>query len=320
MTSEKELDFYRDWSASEPTIPIFSKGWWLDAVAPDSWAVVMIKNEEDVVACMPYCIEKKAGFTLLRQPPLTQNLGPWVSESSAKYSKRLAREKDLLEALIDGLPDYHGFFQNWHYTQSNWLPFFWRKFSQTTRYTYVIEDLSDLKAVFSEFEHSKRKNIKKAKNIVNVSWDVDCYDFYNNHKLTLEKQGQRISYGYDLFESIYRASYSKGMGRTLGAYDSSGNLHAALFILFDDMSAYDLISTIDPDYRSSGAASLLVQEAIRLTAERGIMRFDFEGSMIEPVERSFRQFGARQISYHSVSHMPSRTLRAAKALRELFRK
>jgi GNAT superfamily N-acetyltransferase len=316
---DDENSVYRDWSASESTLPIFSKGWWLDAVAPDSWSAVILKNGSDIIASMPYCISKKGPFITLGQPPLTQHLGPWISDSRAKYSKRLAREKDLMEALIDGLPEYHGFRQNWHYTRQNWLPFYWRCFTQTTRYTYVLEGLSNLDFVFPEFEHSKRKNIKKAQKIVRVSWDIGFDKFYDNHKTTLKKQGQKISYGYELFKRIYESSYQLGLGRTLGAYDSAGNLHAALFIVFDDMSAYDLISTIDPDFRSSGAASLLVKEAIQYAAERGLNRFDFEGSMIEPVERSFRQFGARQVPYHSVSHFPSRTLRFAKDFRRMLK-
>lgn len=312
MSTENGNDVYREWSENETTLPIFSKGWWLDAVAPNSWSAVVINMNQDVVAAMPYFRRRKLSFVVLGQPPLTQNLGPWIGDVDTKYSKRLAREKDLMEALIERLPTYDGFYQNWHYSRTNWLPFYWRGFEQTTRYTYVIDCLSDLDKVFAEFEHSKRKNIKKAEKMVHVEWDIGCEEFYKNHVMTLSKQGQKISYSYDLFSRIYHSCYTKSMGRTLGAYDSSGNLHAALFIVFDEMSAYDLISTIDPEYRTYGAASLLVREAIKLTSERGLPRFDFEGSMIEPVERSFRQFGAVQKSYHSVTHIPSRTLRMAK--------
>lgn len=310
---------YRIFSQNEPTIPIFSKSWWLDAVADNDWDVCLIEKGDEIQATMPYVLQKRYGFTILGQPPLTQNLGPWLSPSTAKYPKRLARDKDLMETLINNLPEYHEFHQKWHYSQVNWLPFYWKKFRQTTRYTYVIQGLSDLDTVFSEFEHSKRKNIKKAEKVVSVLWDIGLDEFFHNHKMTLQKQGLAISHDYEVFKRIYESSYQQGMGRTLGAYDSSGNLHAALFIVFDEMSAYDLISTIDPDFRSIGAASLLVREAIKYAAERGLDRFDFEGSMIEPVERSFRQFGARQVAYHSVSHIPSRILRAAKSVRELLR-
>ena len=61
--------------------------------------------------------------------------------------------------------------------------------------------------------------------------------------------------------------------------------------------AYDLISTLDPDYRASGASSMLVYEMIKFLSGEGVKVFDFEGSMIPGVEESFRHFGAKQTPY-----------------------
>ncbi|MNF11290.1 hypothetical protein D3C80_2124830 [compost metagenome] len=46
-------------------------------------------------------------------------------------------------------------------------------------------------------------------------------------------------------------------------------------------------------------------------------KFDFEGSMSEPVERSFRQYGAVQIPYFAVSKTPSRLLKTYLFLKDL---
>jgi len=324
VSSDEDLDFYRIWSEAERTLPLFSKGWWLDAVAPGRWGVSVVKKEDNIVASMPYVrggtvLRVITGPRILGQPPFTQNLGPWISASAKTTSRGLSRQKFLMETLIDQLPSYSYFRQNWHYDQTNWLPFFWRGFRQTTRYTYVIDDLSDIAATLSRFDHSKRKDIRKARQIVTVSWDLSAEDFFQNHESTLGEQGKRISYDFKTFERIYNAAYLRKKGRTLGAYDAMGNLHAALFIVFDDMSAYNLVSTIDPRFRSSGAASLLVQEAITLSAKLGFAKFDFEGSMIEGVENSFRKFGASQFQYHSLVHVPSRLIRLALASRDMTR-
>ena len=311
---------YRRLCEAEATIPLFSQAWWLDAVAGDaSWDVCLAENDGVIQASMPYVMKTtKLGFRFLVQPPLTQNLGPWLRASDFRIAKKLAREKDLLEALIGQLPRYDYFSQNLHYVNTNWLPFYWAGFKQTTRYTYVIEDLSDLDRVFSGFEYAKRKNIRKANQVVRVVFDLDADAFYDNHVLTLGKQGAQISYSRDLFRRIYSAAYRKGAGKTIAAFDADGNLHAALFVVRDRLSAYDLISTIDPDYRRFGAASLLVMEIIRHMSTH-VNRFDFEGSMIESVERSFRQFGAKQMPYFSVSRAPSRLVRGAMCIREVLR-
>ena len=301
----------------EKTIPLFSQAWWLDAVCADEWDVCLVEKGGTIYASMPYYIKQRYGFTILCQPPLTQNLGPWIKSSTLKYDKILSQQKVLMEGLIEQLPTYHYFNQNWHYMQTNWLPFYWKGFKQTTYYTYVIEELIDLEYVFSNFGHAKRKNINKAEKIINVVFDISAEEFYKNHKMILAKQGLKISYSFELFNKIYKAGYEHNSARTIAGYDSKNNLHAALFIIWDKLSAYDLISTIDPDYRVYGAASLLIKEVITFVSTI-TKKIDFEGSMIESVEQSFRQFGAIQKPYFNVSKTQSKMLQIANCITKSF--
>jgi hypothetical protein len=48
-------------------------------------------------------------------------------------------------------------------------------------------------------------------------------------------------------------------------------------------------------------------------------KFDFEGSMIEPVEKFFRAFGATQMPYFQVKKTNSRLLKLRSALKTLIR-
>src|SRR5260370_7073664 len=81
-----------------------------------------------------------------------------------------------------------------------------------------------------------------------------------------------------------------------------GRIHAAVYIIWDDRSAYYLMGAADPELRNSGATSLLLWEAIQFAAT--VTRsFDFEGSMIESIERFFRAFGAKQKPYFHISRM-----------------
>lgn len=310
---------YRNLCKKEKSIPIFSQAWWLDAVCGEgNWDVVLIEKGGAIVATLPYRKNKKYGFRTLTMPKLTQNLGPWLKyPEHQKYSKRLAYEKELYSELIALLPAVDLFSQSFHYSVQNWLPFYWKGFSETTRYTYVLENLEDLTAIFMNFEHAKRKNIARAEKEVEVKFDLPAKDFYNNHQMTLEKQGAKIVYSFELFNRIYTAAYKNNAGKTIYAIDSAGNIHAALFVIWDSNSAYDLISTIDPDYRRSGAASLLIKNIISYVADK-TEKFDFEGSMIEMVENSFRQFGAKQIPYFAVTKV-SRKLKVCYLLRDLLK-
>ena len=307
---------YRKLCVDDSTIPLFSQAWWLDAVSEDEWDVVLVEKDGMINASLPFVIRKRLWFNFISQPHFTPSLGPWLRMPSERSSKRLAVEKDLLQALFCQLPKHHIYRQSWHYSRTNWLPLYWMGYNQTTRYTYVIDDLSDLDNVFSEFEHSKRKNIKKAEQIVRIEYNISSMEFYENHKKTLAMQNKNISYSYALFKRIYDATYLNNSGFTIAAYDKQNNMHAALFIVRDSFSAYDLISTIDPNYRHIGAASLLIKNSIK-EVSKYVNAFDFEGSMIESVERSFRQFGAKQKPYFYIDKFNSRFLKAVNAFRSI---
>jgi lipid II:glycine glycyltransferase (peptidoglycan interpeptide bridge formation enzyme) len=234
-------------------------------------------------------------------PKFTQTLGVLLSPSfNGKYEKRLSDEMHILDIFIKNMPKAEYFSMNFHYSFTNWLPFYWAGYKQTTAYTYVIEDLTDLEKIFLNLNYSKKKNIKKAERLVAVRSDLPPKDFYAHHSLTLRKQNKVIGYDYDFFERMYDVAYKHSAGKILYAIDKQKNIHAAIFIVFDEKSAYYLISTIDPDYRDSGAATLLLRDVI-VYASQYTKRFDFEGSMIRGVENSFRKFGAIQKSYFTIS-------------------
>lgn len=312
------VDRYRILCEQESSIPLFSQAWWLDAAAGvGGWDVVIVERDGQIIASLAYVKKKRYGFTVLTQPVLTQNLGPWLKlDVDLKSSKKLAHEKDLIQELYRQLPKCDHYSQSWHYSRTNWLPVYWMGFSQTTKYTYVLNDISDIETVLKNFENSKRKNIKKSEKVVKVVHDISAKDFYDNHMMTLKKQGQEILYSFEVFDRLYRAGYDNNSAKSIAAFDEAGNMHAALFVVWDKESAYDLISTIDPDFRVHGAASLLIKEVITYVSQF-VNKFDFEGSMIESVERSFRQFGAEQVPYFSISQTPSHLLKTAFFLQSL---
>ena len=61
--------------------------------------------------------------------------------------------------------------------------------------------------------------------------------------------------------------------------------------------------------------SLALWEAIQFSSQVS-RRFDFEGSMIESIERFFRAFGAREVPYFYVSRC-SRRMRVLLSARDM---
>lgn len=305
----KNGDEMRGWDkfvANSPQGCIFCSSWWLDAVCPGSYQILVFMNGASIVAGIPMFRSQRWGFDAIHMPPLTQTLGVlYAAPSGGNYEKNLSDEMKIANEIIKAIPKTSVFNVQFHRNFTNWLPFYWAGYRQTTLYSYVFDDLSDLAAIFDGFDHSKRKNLKKASGLVEVRADLPPDRFYANHSLTLQKQKRRIAYSSELFQRLHQAAYDRGAGKTWYAVDKEDNLHAAIFVVFDAKCAYYLISTIDPDYRNSGAATLLVKTAIEYLATR-TRRFDFEGSMIEGVEASFRRFGARQVPYSSITRWSKR--------------
>ncbi|GAA3904762.1 GNAT family N-acetyltransferase [Halomonas cibimaris] len=312
-------DIYRALCQTEPTIPLFSQAWWLDAVAGDSWDVVLATKGEQVIGALPYVTRQKGRLTLLTQPPLTQTLGPWVRPSQKSYPKRLAYEKDVLGALADQLPRYHHYAQNWHCGCQNWLPFYWRGFEQTTRYTYRLP-MQEEEQLWKGLQENIRREIRKATNKLDVTVREGTLDeLLALNEMTFVRQNRSAPYSRDFVKRLDAAAAARDARDCLVAEDAQGRLHAGAYIVRSVNTAYYLMGGGDPELRSSGATSLVLWEALCRQPE-AVEVFDFEGSMIEPIERFFRAFGAVQTPYFAVSHTPSRVLRLAMAVRSLLKK
>ena len=104
-----------------------------------------------------------------------------------------------------------------------------------------------------------------------------------------------------MLRRIDDACSSKSHRQLFFAQDKNGNIHAAIYVVLDSNCAYYLLGGGDPALRSSGAHSLLVWEAIRY-ASQFVDQFDFEGSMVQSIERFFRSFGAKQVPYFHITH------------------
>jgi hypothetical protein len=283
----------------QETNSLFEQPWWLDAVAPGCWGEATVEKEGRIVGRMPYVLRNRFGMTMLSMPPLTPFLGPWIEKKETGYTKSLAWQKDVFGALIDSLPSFSSFNYLCHYDMVNWLPFYWKGYKQSTLYTYVLQDLNDMQKLWSGMLGNIRTDIGKAEKKLSVRSDIGLDVFFDVLEKTFLRQGLRLPFPRDLVRRIDEAC-GDNHRRIFFAQDERGRVHAVLFIVWDERSAYGLLNGGDPDLRNSGANSLLWWEAIKF-ASTVTHRFDFEGSMVESIERFFRAFGAVQTPYFALS-------------------
>jgi len=67
-------------------------------------------------------------------------------------------------------------------------------------------------------------------------------------------------------------------------------------LIFKKKTIYYMFGGSNPKFRNSQSLSLLMWNAIQLGISQN-KSFDFEGSMIQPIENFFRSFGANQVPY-----------------------
>jgi hypothetical protein len=300
------------------TNAIFQQPWWLDAVAPGAWSEATVERDGRVVARLPYVVRDRRPLRVLTMPPLTATLGPWVERSKGRPARALGREMQLLGALEAALPRADVFTQQFSPTILNALPFHWAGYRIEVRYTYRLEGLRSEEDLWNGLRGNIRGDIRKARKQLAVRDDLGLEAFHAVWAKTFARQGMRPPAALADLERIDAACAARDARAMLFAADDADRVHAVAYAVWDHQAAYYLLGGGDPALRNSGATSLLVWELI-MRARQVTDVFDFEGSMIEPLERFFRAFGGRQTPYLHVFRATRRG-RAALALRSGWRR
>lgn len=293
---------------------VFCQPWWLEAVAPGCWGVAVARRGEEVAAVWPYAFKMRLGqYRLLEIPDLTFYLGPWLRASPASYARRLGEEKDLVGELVEALPPFAAFQQWCHPRVTNWLPLFWKGFTETTRYTYLLFDTHDLGALWAGARENVRTDVRKARKQLEVVEDPDVGRFLALQRQTFGRQGMSLPYSEETLLRLDAVCAARGVRKVLCAVDAEGRVHAGAYVVWDGDTVYTLLRGSDPALRGSGANALVVWSAIEAASAQG-KAFDFAGSWVEPIERFVRAFGGRQTPFFEVTKMNSRVVRAYRRL------
>lgn len=287
---------------TEDTIPVFSQDWWLDIVCGKAkWDVHLIEQNSRIQAALPYYMPCPG---IVSMPPYTQTMGIWFAPHAedTKYASVLEQRQAICKLLIEKIKDCKSFRQNFHHSFTDWLPFYWSNYTQTTRYTYILPELNDSKCLWANMSQHTRRNIKKAKEKfqIIVKKGIPAEDFLKVQEQTLERQKIKKKQNSRVLQELIHVCRQQEQGDIWGGYDQEGNLHAAAFVVWQKKVAYYLAGGGNPGLRSSGAHSLVLWEAIREVA-RYSESFDFEGSMLPGVERFFREFGGIQTPFFTIN-------------------
>lgn len=303
-------------------VPIYSKPWWMDAVCgSENWDVWLFEQGGEVAAAMPYYLEERELGRYVTKAPLTQNNGIVFKHpegagpiACAKFEEKVVDAACCFIASL-GLAVYE---QQFHPSFRNWLPFSWNGYSALPRYTYVIEDTGDLDAVWAGVSAKQRSCIKKGARSVASFEEMPPSEFYREHAEVFAKQGLDCPFSEEFWMRLWTACRDRSSGTCLCSRDEEGSATSFIYLVWDERSVYHLLGGGAPEHQRLDAYSALIWHAVRFAHEKGLS-YDFEGSMIKRISKSFREFGGDPKLYFRIRKVFSPDVLRVEVSREMER-
>lgn len=298
VLSEKHFLHWDSFVDESPQGDVFCYSWWLNAITKGDFKILAIFEDEEIVAGIPLAyINGK-----VNEPPLTRTLGPLFKNlAHLTEHKQTTKKRQWLTALIGNIPigEVEQFCTS--HTFTDWLPFRWRGFRQTTRYTYLINYKNkDEAKLWSDLSRGVKETIAKSRKAeLFIKHTEDLLSFYHLIELTYKRQDLKFRFSYDDFKRLDDEVVEHQKRIIITVFDEQKHEHAAIYLVFSDKSAYALLSAGNPDLRHLGGQTLVMWEAIKYFHDK-VEYFNFGGSDIERIENHLKGFGGVLTPYFHI--------------------
>ena len=281
-------------------VPLFQQYWWMETVCKGKqWDVMLSERNGVIEGALPYLYGSRFGLRYILQPQLTQFTGPWYNYPSGgdrvefehRVGSDLARQLKSLKPHLCVL----------HFAPeiTDWLPFHWEGFGQTTHYTYRFPSIGDPDALFAAASRARRQNMADVAGCCTLDPHFDPARFARMHREYFERTKGIDLLPQTLVEEVCRTALERGQALLWALRDGKGNPVNVSFVVYDDRCAYALMSAIAPEAPRNSQTYLFWQMIRHLSTLT--QAFDFEGSMEKGNEYFYRTFGTVQVPYFEVS-------------------
>lgn len=295
---EKYLQFCE--TSTKPLI--FQTPLWLDTVAGDkNWDVVLTYQGKQLSGALPYVTSKKYGLHQITLPILTFYLGPLVFfPADLSKENELSFKRKVLSQLEEQLPKTDRFITQTDFDFDYWLPFYWKGYQQSIRYTFIMDTEKSMETIYGGFKPSIKKLIKKAEGNFTISKGNSPEEIYALYKTDYERKGIEVSFSQNDITRIDNALNPEDKRIILQASDPKGKVIAAYYILIDHQYMHYIFGAVEHAQRNSGVMSLLMWEAIQI-AKNNQLKFNFGGSMNKNIEQFFSGFRGELTPYYRIT-------------------
>lgn len=293
---------YPQWDAfveQSPQGDVFCHSWWLEAITKSHFKILAITENNEIVAGMPIAMDKQGKANV---PLLTRTLGVlYKPQRNLSEHTYISGQRQWLSALLEYLPLNDVVQICTHHNFTDWLPFRWKGFQQTTLYTYIIhyqnKNTDDL---WKDLNRGRKETINRAiKQGITIEETDDLDLVYHFETLSFKRKGLKFYISFEDLKTLDEYITKKGKRAILKASNRNGQVHATIYVVYNQKSAYALLTGSDPQYRKIGSHTLVMWEAIKFFRDK-TEYFNFGGSNMEPIESHLRGFGGTLTPYFHI--------------------
>lgn len=302
---------YPQWDAFVETSPqgfIFDYSWWANVLTKGDFRICALFDDDSCIIAgivLPYFSTGK-----IMTPVLTQSMGflfeDFSKQNNIRLQKQVTKQKEysglIWDYIANDIKHYFNIQFNYHYNY--WSPLYWKGCEQTTRYTYIIDYANYIpEEEFKRFSkgHKWILNRVEKKSDLKVVETEDVDEYLRESVKTYERQGSKRIYTDEMVRALYAELKARGMAKIFKCVDSDGKVHGITFFIYDKREVYYWLGASDAELRDSGGHTYLVWYAIQYFADK-VKTFNFGGSMIEAVEKNFKNFSSLPMPYYVISY------------------
>lgn len=305
--NEEYYSLWNEFVDKSPQGFIWNYSWWVNILTDGDFKICAIFDDDNIIVAgiiLPFFSTKK-----IRNTILTQSQGILFEDfnlrNNMRLQKQLTTQKEYSNLIFDFIiKDIKSFSIHFHYMYQYWLPLYWKKCTQTTRYTYII-DYSNYNPIeeFKRFSKGHKWILNKVENKsdLKVEETSDIEEYLAESDKTYLKQGVKKPYSNDTLKKLHNEIQKRGCGIIFKIVDSNGVVHGIEYHLFTKKESYYWLGASDINLRNSGGHTYLTWYAIQYFSTK-VKRFNFGGSMIEAVEKNFRNFSANPKQYFLINY------------------
>ena len=280
---------------------LFNRADWLSLFGARMRILGLFDDGGKMVGGLSLYQERRWGCRIFRRAPFTPTCGPFLAVKSQNPVAVLEERRKALECMAAYLDQQRPAICMLPLDRdvSDALPFFWRGYKVIPQYTYLLDLSLPLEQIRKSMSPDRRNDMSKAaRDGLVVRPPRDMAEVRDLVLSTFGRQDKFLDRSC-LEDVLFRYANPSNSFAFVACRDDAPI--ATCFVVHDAKTAYYLLGGYRAEDRHHGAGALAVFEAIRRAQEMGLRTFDFEGSVISPIERFFRGFGGRLASYLTVN-------------------